>query len=337
MALHWAALLATLLIAAAARAEERPRFILPVDCEPGIDCFVQNYFDVDSGPKGRDYTCGPLTYNGHTGTDFRLRSFAEMRAGATVVAAAAGRVRGTRDGEPDIGWPKDAEKRKGGKRQCGNGVSITHGNGWITRYCHLKKGSIAVRRGQTVRAGTRLGEIGYSGKTEFPHLHLTVRRNKTAVDPFTGREARNGCTRATTAKSLWDASTLARLAYRPTGLLGASLTGSRPKKKDVENGGHRLGELPHRAPVLVFWIEIFGLRKGDVETLRIYGPKDRLVAKHETKPADRNRAVVFRYIGKPRPRGLWKRGRYRGEYRLRRKSGGKSVEVLRASRTVTIR
>ena len=38
--------------------------------------------------------------------------------------------------------------------------------------------------GDPVTAGQRLGGVGYSGMAAFPHVHLSVRRNGVAVDPF---------------------------------------------------------------------------------------------------------------------------------------------------------
>ena len=52
---------------------------------------------------------------------------------------------------------------------------IDHGGGWRTQYCHMRQGSVRVRKGDRVRDRQRLGTIGLSGKTEFPHLHLSVR------------------------------------------------------------------------------------------------------------------------------------------------------------------
>ncbi len=69
-------------------------------------------------------------------------------------------------------------------RECGNGVVLTHENGFETQYCHLAKGSIDLREGQRVQAGDVIGQVALSGKTQFPHLHLSVRQNGQEVDPF---------------------------------------------------------------------------------------------------------------------------------------------------------
>jgi murein DD-endopeptidase MepM/ murein hydrolase activator NlpD len=39
---------------------------------------------------------------------------------------------------------------------------------------HLKPGSVAVRVGDRVRQGQRLGLLGNSGNTDFPHLHFQL-------------------------------------------------------------------------------------------------------------------------------------------------------------------
>ena len=53
----------------------------------------------------------------------------------------------------------------------GNHVILDHGNGEFSVLAHLKQGSVAVREGEHVEAGRRLGECGNSGRTGGPHLH----------------------------------------------------------------------------------------------------------------------------------------------------------------------
>ncbi|GAA1487592.1 M23 family metallopeptidase [Brachybacterium sacelli] len=50
--------------------------------------------------------------------------------------------------------------------------------------CHLRRGSIAVRPGQRVEVGERLGACGNSGNSTEPHLHLQA---MTAADPSRAR------------------------------------------------------------------------------------------------------------------------------------------------------
>ena len=43
---------------------------LPIRCDVGATCEIQNYVDLDPSPKARDYQCGSRTYDGHKGIDF---------------------------------------------------------------------------------------------------------------------------------------------------------------------------------------------------------------------------------------------------------------------------
>lgn len=47
-----------------------------------------------------------------------------------------------------------------------------------TRYSHMAPGSVQVKVGQKVKAGTRLGQIGESGCTTGPHVHIDVATSK---------------------------------------------------------------------------------------------------------------------------------------------------------------
>ena len=146
---------------------------------------MQNFFDHDPGPDRRDYACGRLSYDGHSGTDFRVADVPAMMRGVTVVAAAPGTVKAVRDGMADIRLAEIGREALKG-REAGNGVVIDHGDGWETQYSHLRKGSTLVRPGQTVEAGTPLGRIGMSGQAEFPHVDFAVRHDGQEIDPFTG-------------------------------------------------------------------------------------------------------------------------------------------------------
>ena len=65
---------------------------LPIACDPGETCHIQQYVDADPGPGAQDYRCGTLSYEGHKGTDFALTDLSAMVAGVDVLAAAPGVV-----------------------------------------------------------------------------------------------------------------------------------------------------------------------------------------------------------------------------------------------------
>ncbi|NNC00901.1 M23 family metallopeptidase, partial [Corallococcus exiguus] len=144
---------------------------LPIACEIGRTCLVQHYVDSDPSATAKDYRCGTLTYDGHDGTDIRVPTMAAQKAGVDVLAAAAGTVLRIRDTAPDVSVAvlgKDKVKDS----ECGNGAVVDHGGGWQTQYCHLSQASIAVKPGDVVKAGDRIGRVGLSGLTEFPHVHF---------------------------------------------------------------------------------------------------------------------------------------------------------------------
>lgn len=285
---------------------------LPVRCEIGRDCFVQNYFDHDPAAGRVDYTCGRLSYDGHDGTDFRAATMSVMQQGVPIVAAAPGVVIGTRDGEPDISVRERGREAVIG-REAGNGVNIRHGGGWTTQYSHMKNGSVRVEVGELVEAGEVLGEIGLSGLTEFPHVHLSVRYEGRELDPFVGRPGPYEC--GGPRDSLWSEEAAEMLAYQPTGLLDAGFATERPKSHDARAGLYRDTDFAPDSP-LVFWVDLFGAQAGDRQIFLIEGPQG-VVLDSDTILENSN-VSWFSFAGDRPPDGGWPAGEYSARYRLMR-------------------
>jgi hypothetical protein len=110
-----------------------------------------------AGPIGDPF--GPRGNRFHAGVDILAAT------GTPVAAAAVGRV--TFAGWLAGGW--------------GKLVVVAHADGVRTMYAHLS--SIAVRLGQLVRTGDRVGAVGASGDATGPHLHFEVRLRGASVDP----------------------------------------------------------------------------------------------------------------------------------------------------------
>jgi murein DD-endopeptidase MepM/ murein hydrolase activator NlpD len=68
--------------------------------------------------------------------------------------------------------------RQGG---YGNVIYVDHGGGVITLYGHLRR--IETKKGDTVTAGARIGQVGSTGRATGPHLHFEVRLDGNRVDP----------------------------------------------------------------------------------------------------------------------------------------------------------
>ena len=301
-------------------------FGLPVECKLGASCWIVNYPDAGPGSASSDFNCNHLTYDGHSGTDFAIRDLEAMHHGVTVVAAAAGEVLRVRDGVSDRGL-EDATEGQG----CGNGVVISHGDGWETQYCHLRDGSVAVRPGDMVHRGGRLGLVGMSGRSEFPHLELSIRRNGASLDPFTGREVFSGC--GVAGQSLWHEA--ARPAYSASQVVAMGFATGRVDMASLQRDAASPTVLSTSAPALVLWVVTLGIEPGDFLSLRITGPDGSTVFSQE-KEMERTQIRRLDFGGR-RVRGDgWTPGVYIGDVSLVRPNSGETGE--RAARTsVTLR
>lgn len=81
--------------------------------------------------------------------------------------------------------------------RCGVGLAIQSGD-WEHIYCHMKgrveenrgrvylvdrSGGVKIQQGQVIAAGTRIGRVGMSGRTNSPHLHWGLKYGGQWVDP----------------------------------------------------------------------------------------------------------------------------------------------------------
>jgi hypothetical protein len=94
----------------------------------------------------------------HTGLDF------QADRGAAILAAAGGVVV-TQEFHPAYG----------------NMIEIEHGNDLITRYAHASK--VLVKKGDLIKRGQKIAEVGSSGRATGAHLHFEVLVNAIPQDP----------------------------------------------------------------------------------------------------------------------------------------------------------
>jgi murein DD-endopeptidase MepM/ murein hydrolase activator NlpD len=64
----------------------------------------------------------------------------------------------------------------------GRMVEIDHGMGLVTRYGHMSR--ILVKKGDIVKRGTIIGQLGCSGRCSGPHVHYEVVNNGRPVNPL---------------------------------------------------------------------------------------------------------------------------------------------------------
>lgn len=305
---------------------------MPIACTLGKDCYIQNFVDTNSGPDYEDYTCGPLSYDGHKGTDFRLLNYVQMREGVNVLNADNGTVRNIRDGMEDISIRKGGREAVKGK-ECGNGVVVTHEGGYEVQYCHMMKGSIQVTPGQPVRIGDVLGKVGISGDTEFPHLHVEVRKDGQTVDPFIGPDPNPTCD--SPRNPIWVSEIQPKMRYIPTGQLGHGFADSMPDAEGAREGNFSKEVISPDAEAIIFWVDLFGIRKGDALTMRLESPSGVKLVEN-TQMFDNNKAQVFQMVGKKKgATRAWQPGKYEGFIKLLRE--GSNVPLIEDSWTVTVK
>jgi hypothetical protein len=313
-----------------AHLSDAPRLSLPIACEAGKTCFIQSHVDLDPGPAARDFRCGSATYDGHKGVDFRLLSAHAAQAGVPVLAAADGVVRRRRDGMEDV-FVTPATMDKIRPLGCGNSLVIDHGNGWRTAYCHMRKGSVAVKPGTVVHRGDRLGDVGYSGLVEFAHLHFMVLHKGKVVDPESGLSVGEACIETagqagapSAPGALWDESAANAFGYRNGEIIGAGFTAQKPDTGSLEKD-HRLAPPRPDSKALIFYARLINLRAGDQVALAVDGPGT-FKLDVTTKPLNRSKATYLSFFGRRLRAKRWPAGTYEG-----------SVRVLRGNRILTSR
>lgn len=63
----------------------------------------------------------------------------------------------------------------------GNVIKVDHGGGIETTYAHCSV--INVKKGEVVKLGEKIGEVGSTGNSTGPHLHFEVRENGEPINP----------------------------------------------------------------------------------------------------------------------------------------------------------
>lgn len=96
-----------------------------------------------------------------------------LHSGLDLCAAAGTPFCATADGVVSFSGPNG---------EMGNMVQLDHENGLVTIYGHAR--SLRVRKGQRVRRGEALGEVGSSGRTTGVHLHYEVRKGGSPINPW---------------------------------------------------------------------------------------------------------------------------------------------------------
>ncbi|MFA5957414.1 M23 family metallopeptidase [Hyphomicrobium sp.] len=314
-------------LASVAPADDRPQLSLPIACQPHKTCFIQTYVDVDPGKGVKDYMCGGATYDQHSGVDFRLLSAAAAtKTPFPVLASADGAVKAARDGVEDVFF-KAAKRQDVAGRECGNGVILDHGNGWETQYCHLRKGSVRVQKGQSVKRGEQLGEAGFSGMAGFAQVHLSVRHNGKLIDPFLPDAIDGACDPNARGPGMWEPAAAAAFPYKNGETIAAAFAGDAPNADALELDDGNFVPLSPTSPGFVLFGRFINLKKGDRVNFTALGPSGELFDE-STAALERDKATFVAFIGKRRGKDPWPKGRYDGRVALIRDGGIIATNVV---------
>lgn len=293
-------------------AQQTFKLQFPVKCQINKDCWIINYVDDDPSTNWRDYKNGRETYDGHTGTDIAIRNIDKMRQGVDVIAADSGVVIQARDGMPD----KNALAQDTTQLQniaCGNRVAIKHSGGWITDYCHMKNGSIKVKKGDIIATGQKLGEIGMSGLTEFPHLHINVQQGSQIYDPFTGHE------RYTKGpiSPLWSPQVLQQLNYKPLVVYNVGVSNEIPNFLGVRDEKYKSTRISAESYMIILWIDAFHVELNDSIDVLVKNPNGTPFLRQHIV-IDKPHAKKLMYLGRKSPQNGFTKGNYNVQVSFKR-------------------
>jgi murein DD-endopeptidase MepM/ murein hydrolase activator NlpD len=98
--------------------------------------------------------------------------FRNQHLGIDIAAPEGTPIQATADGRVLVAGDDDV---------LGRLVVIDHGDGYITRFGH--NGALLVSKGESIRRGQHIAQVGNSGHSSGPHLHYEVLENGRARDP----------------------------------------------------------------------------------------------------------------------------------------------------------
>ena len=188
---------AVLLDTAVADLNEKSRIIESILSSVGVDIKVQ----VSNENSGGPFTTSSVVTGDELilRTDHYLDTFQNVPLGAPVPGVLTSRFGWRSDpinSKSAYHQGVDIRGRKGSDVKAtangivkienydrGNGryVLVDHGNGFITKYAHLKKS--LVQKGNTVERGQVIGLVGSTGRSTGPHVHYEIHYDDKIVNP----------------------------------------------------------------------------------------------------------------------------------------------------------
>lgn len=165
----------TILLAIAENPEEKMSFQYETKWVFGRGVTRSEHTGIYRAPFPGDLTFETNNSSGEEPRSGRMLNSLDilMPEGTPVIAARSGYVM-------DVAGERDGDKVKGAHpyyedpTSLGSYVRIVHEDGTWSEYAHLKAGTVVVKAGQRIEAGTQIAESGSTGKVLRPHLGFTI-------------------------------------------------------------------------------------------------------------------------------------------------------------------
>jgi murein DD-endopeptidase MepM/ murein hydrolase activator NlpD len=256
-------------ILAAPEVVQAVAYAFPLRMAPGLPDYagfrVSAFVDHNSiAGQVLDYNGGTRTYDGHHGTDYALWPFNWNKVDAgevQVIAAAAGTIVNKVNVDSTDHNPCDG----GSSSDQWNYVAITHADGRLTIYGHMRYNSLTTKAiGETVAQGEYLGTVASSGNSSGPHLHFEMRfgtyLSAEWIDPYAGPDSQ--------PESLW----ASQRPYRDSAINKLSTHSAQPVDTPCQPTATNLQE-SFATPVRILFYSYYRDYQGALPTQgKIYRP-----------------------------------------------------------------
>ena len=144
-----------------------------------------------------------------------------------------------------------------------------------------------------MQLGDILGQVGMSGQSNFPHLHLSVSKYGNTIDLFRQEQAQT-CSQMA-GNGLWHQAPF----YSATSLFTVGFSTAIPSFSAVKLGAARLTALAHNDAALVLYGYAFYTEAGDLIDLKVTCPEG--ISVEHTTQIEKTQSQLFRAFGKRHP------------------------------------
>jgi murein DD-endopeptidase MepM/ murein hydrolase activator NlpD len=146
-----------------------------------------NYYDSEGKSLARQFLKSPLNYSRISSVFAKTRVNPVTKSVLPHLAIDYAAPTGT----PIVAPASGKIQLAGRKGDLGIAIEIKHNNGYLTQYGHLSKIAKGIKSGVSVDQGDVIGYVGSTGRSTGPHLHYTMSKNGTKVNPLAQKPSRD--------------------------------------------------------------------------------------------------------------------------------------------------